>query len=50
MNPQVTTLLDKARECRKQAGKALSSTDKDAWLRLSAEWINLAQMAEEKKI
>ena len=37
-----------AEECREQAAKAISQLDKDTWLRLAAEWIKLAQAAEER--
>jgi hypothetical protein len=31
-----------------QAEKAISQLDKEAWLRLAADWIKLAQAAEER--
>ena len=37
-----------AQECREQAEKAISQLDKEAWLRLAADWIKLAQAAEER--
>jgi hypothetical protein len=37
-----------AQECREQAEKAISPLDKEAWLRLAADWIKLAQAAEER--
>jgi hypothetical protein len=33
---------------REQAEKAISQLDKEAWLRLAADWIKLAQAAEER--
>jgi hypothetical protein len=36
-----------AAECREQAAKAIGQLDKDTWLRLAAEWIKLAQAAEQ---
>jgi hypothetical protein len=36
-----------AEECRQQAEKAVSPLDKEAWLRVAAEWIKLAQSTEE---
>jgi hypothetical protein len=38
-----------AEECREQAAKAVSPLDKEAWLRLAADWIKLAQNAEERR-
>jgi hypothetical protein len=36
-----------AEECRQQARKAVSPLDKEAWLRVAEEWLNLAQSTEE---
>ena len=35
-----------AEECREQAAKAVSSLDKEAWLRVAEEWHKLASSAE----
>ncbi|WP_158091554.1 hypothetical protein [Bradyrhizobium canariense] len=35
-----------AEECREQAVKAISSIEKQRWLRLSEKWLRLAQCAE----
>jgi hypothetical protein len=35
-----------AEECRQQAAKAVSPIEKQQWLRLSEEWLKLAQAAE----
>jgi len=32
-----------AEECRQLAAKAINEVDKQAWLRLAADWIKLAQ-------
>jgi hypothetical protein len=37
-----------AQECREQAERAISQLDKEAWLWLAADWIKLAQAAEER--
>jgi hypothetical protein len=37
-----------AEECREQAERTISQLDKEAWLRLAADWIKLAQAAEER--
>ncbi len=37
-----------AEECRGQAAKAISPLDEEAWLRIAAEWIELAQSAERR--
>ncbi|MCK1744850.1 hypothetical protein IVA80_29565 [Bradyrhizobium sp. 139] len=34
-----------AEECRLQAAEALKPEDKEAWLRLAADWIKLAEEA-----
>jgi len=33
----------KAEECRQQAEKVLSPLDKEAWLKLSADWLLMAE-------
>jgi hypothetical protein len=38
-----------AEECRQQAEKAINPLDKEAWLKLAAEWIRLAQDAEGRR-
>jgi hypothetical protein len=40
---------EEAQECREQAAKAISPLDKEAWLRLAADWIKLAQDAEGRR-
>jgi hypothetical protein len=37
-----------AEECRQQAVKAVGSLEKAQWLRLSEEWLKLAQSAEAR--
>jgi hypothetical protein len=37
-----------AEECHELAAKAFSQLDREAWLRLAADWIKLAQSAEER--
>jgi hypothetical protein len=44
----VERFRSEAEECRKLAGKALSQADKEAWLRLAADWIKLAENAQER--
>jgi hypothetical protein len=34
--------------CRKLAASAVNQPDKEAWLRLAADWIKLAENAEER--
>lgn len=34
-----------AEECRRQAARAVKSEDKEAWLRLAADWLKLAEEA-----
>jgi hypothetical protein len=37
-----------AEECRLQAEKAMRTVDREAWLRLAADWTKLAEGAELK--
>ena len=37
-----------AEQCRKLAEDARSQADKEAWLRLAADWLTLAENAEER--
>ncbi len=37
----------KAEECRQIAEKAFSPLDKEAWLRLSADWLKMASIREQ---
>ena len=38
-----------AEEARRQAERAISSLDKEEWLRVAAEWIKLALDAEKRR-
>jgi hypothetical protein len=38
-----------AEECRKLAESAVSEPDKEAWLRLAADWVKLAESAEQRR-
>jgi hypothetical protein len=38
-----------AEECRKLAERSASQLDKEAWLRLAADWIKLAENAEQRR-
>jgi len=37
-----------AEECRHRAAQAFSPLDKEAWLKLAADWLALAQMADQR--
>jgi hypothetical protein len=37
-----------AAECVEQAERSISPLDKETWLRVAAEWIKLAQSADER--
>lgn len=39
----------RAEECRRLAEKAISEQDKEAWLRLAAEWDRLAESASHRR-
>jgi hypothetical protein len=38
-----------AEECRTLAAIAKTAPDKEAWLRLAADWIKLAENAEQRR-
>jgi hypothetical protein len=38
-----------AEECRREAEKAISPLDKEAWLKLAADWLRHAQDIEERR-
>ena len=38
-----------AEKCRKQAERSVSQLEKEYWLRLAADWIKLAENAEERR-
>jgi hypothetical protein len=38
-----------AEECRTLAASAKTVPDKEAWLRLAADWIKLAENAEQRR-
>jgi hypothetical protein len=40
---------EEAEECRKLAERSASQLDKEAWLRLAADWIKLAENAEQRR-
>jgi hypothetical protein len=39
-----------AEECRTEAERALIPVDRERWLRMAAEWSELARQAEEKPV
>ena len=44
-----TQFRREAQECREYAERADNPLDKDAWLRLAADWIKLAQAADFRR-
>jgi hypothetical protein len=38
-----------AEECRREAERALCPVDRERWLKMAAEWSQLARQAEEKR-
>ena len=36
-----------AEECRQQAAKAISPLDREAWLKLAADWLSMLHYAEQ---
>jgi hypothetical protein len=47
-NQLVQEYRGKAEECRQQAMKAISPSDKAAWLRMAEDWQRLAESIEDK--
>jgi hypothetical protein len=41
--------LGLAEECLKEAEKAITPLDKEAWLKLAEEWMQLARAAKERR-
>jgi hypothetical protein len=42
----IATSRVRAQECLEQAAQSTSETDKEAWLRIAAEWIKLVEDAD----
>ena len=49
METDAQRFREEAEECRKLAYRAINPLDKEAWLKLAAEWIKLAQGADRKR-
>jgi hypothetical protein len=49
MSDDTARFRAQAEECRRQAERAISPLDKEAWLRVAGEWIKLAQDAEQRR-
>jgi hypothetical protein len=47
-NEDADRFREQAKECVQQAEKSISPLDKETWLRVAAEWIRLAQSADER--
>ncbi len=45
----VVRFRKQAEECRKQAARAISPLDKEAWLQAAEEWLKLALSAEARR-
>ena len=43
------TFLREAEECRRWAEKAVSEIDRQAWHRLEAEWLKMADAAKRRR-
>jgi hypothetical protein len=46
MSDDAARFRKQAEECREQAAKAISTLDKEAWLRTVEEWLKLALSTE----
>ena len=49
MTADAERFRQEAEVCRQQAEKAVNPLDKGAWLRLAAEWLTLAQGADQRE-
>jgi hypothetical protein len=49
MTEIVESFRKEAEECRQQAEKTVAPIDKEAWLRLAADWTKLAQDTEHRR-
>jgi hypothetical protein len=45
----IATSRARAQECLEQAAQSTSETDKEAWLRIAAEWIKLVEDADRRR-
>jgi hypothetical protein len=45
----IATSRARAQECLEQAAQSTSETDKEAWLRIAAEWIKLVEDANRRR-
>jgi hypothetical protein len=48
-NDEVDRFRAEAEEARRQAEKAISPLDKEAWLKVAGEWIKLAQSIDDRR-
>ena len=49
MTADAERFRQEAEECRQHAEKPVNHLDKEAWLRLAAEWLTLAQGADQRE-
>ena len=47
MSDEAARFRKQAEEAREHAARVISPLDKEAWLRVAEEWLNLAQSTEE---
>ena len=45
----IATSRARAQECLEQAAQSTSETDKEAWLRIAAKWIELVEDADRRR-
>jgi hypothetical protein len=45
-NERAEACRSSAEDCRRQAARALNPSDRERWLRIAQEWIQLAEAAE----
>jgi hypothetical protein len=49
MSDDASSFRKQAEEALQQAERAISPLDKEAWLRVAGEWIQLAETAEARR-
>jgi len=49
MQEDAARYLRQAKDCLDEAEKAISEVDKEAWLKLSEEWMEMALKAQQRQ-
>ena len=49
MSDDAARFRKQADDCREQAAKAVNPLDKETWLRIAGEWLEMAAAADQRK-